>query len=139
MNQRSKASNAKLQLQDPLFNAVGGNVAHHVHGLSLAHTCQQRAASRWPEVRWHRIMAWSSAAGFHQASIKNTRLAACRFNPSPPTWHTKAHLADLTPFRSSFGSLSAHRSSGDIRLHSSRSLCSDSHGGCNGLLRTSPV
>ena len=36
----------------------------------------------WP-IRWTRSIACSSTAGFHQGSIKNTLLAATKFNPTP--------------------------------------------------------
>jgi hypothetical protein len=34
----------------------------------------------WP-MRWHRSMAWSSMAAFHQGSTRMTRLAQLRFRP----------------------------------------------------------
>mmetsp|Transcript_54950 Transcript_54950/g.87251 ORF Transcript_54950/g.87251 Transcript_54950/m.87251 type:complete len:209 (+) Transcript_54950:22-648(+) len=37
----------------------------------------------WP-IRWALWMACSSAAGFHQGSIRKIWLAACRLRPSPP-------------------------------------------------------
>src|SRR5262245_33784552 len=37
----------------------------------------------WP-MRWARLIAWSSTAGFHQRSNRNTYPANCRLSPTAP-------------------------------------------------------